>query len=47
MPGEDGIIRVVEIQTREVTYIRHVVKARRLEDSEVPQGEGHIETITK
>ena len=47
MPGEDGIVRVVEIRTRDGTYTRPVVKLRRLEDSEVPQGEGHIETITK
>ena len=42
MPGGDGIVRVVELKTKDGVYTRPVVKVRRLEDSEVPQGEGDI-----
>ena len=43
MPGEDGVVRVVELKTKDGVYTRPVLKLRRLEDSEVPQGEGNVE----
>ena len=45
LPGKDGIVRVVELRTKDGTYTRPVVKLRKLEESEVPQGEGNIQTV--
>ena len=42
--GDDGAVRVVEIRTKDGTYIRPAAKLLRLEDNEneIPQGEGHV-----
>ena len=39
MPGADGIVRVVEVRTKDGTYKRPVTKLLKLEDS-LLQGEG-------
>ena len=43
MPGDDGIVRVVRVRTKDGEYTRPAVKVFRLEDNvEVPQGEGYV-----
>ena len=43
-PSKDGVVRVVEVRTKEGTYTRPVTKLLRLEDDiEVPQGEGDVD----
>ena len=43
MPGNDNVVRVAEVKTKNGTYTRPVAKLCRLEDkSEVPQGEGYV-----
>ena len=43
MPGDDGVVRVVQLRTKQGTYTRPVAKLFRLEDNaEVPQGEGYV-----
>ena len=43
MPGPDEVVRVVEIRTKDGTYVRPVTKLFRLEDNdEVPQGEEYV-----
>ena len=46
MPGVDGIVRVAEVQTKEGRYVRPTARLYKLEESEVPQGEGNV-TVTK
>ena len=43
LPGDDDVVRVVELQTKTGKYVRPVAKLFRLEDDEVPQGEGYID----
>ena len=48
MPGEDGVVRVVEVKTKDGVYTRPVAKICPLEDelsTEVPQGEGHVAAL--
>ena len=45
LPGDDGIVRVIELRTKEGTYVRPVAKLFKLED-EIPQGEGYVVTMT-
>ena len=44
LPGRDGVVRVVELRSKDGVYTRPVVKLLKLEDAdpEVPQGEGHV-----
>ena len=47
LPGDDGVVRVVEVKTKNGTYTRPVAKVCCLEDdisTEVPQGEGYVAT---
>ena len=45
LPGDDGIVRVAEILTKDGSYTRPVTRLLRLEDDiEVPQGEGNVDT---
>ena len=45
-PGDDGVVRVAEVRTKDGTYVRPVVKLLRLEDDiEVPQGEGNVNVL--
>ena len=45
LPGDDGIVRVAEILTKDGLYTRPVTKLLRLEDDiQVPQGEGNVDT---
>ena len=47
MPGDDGVVRVVQVRTKDGFYVRPVAKILKLEDnSEVPQGEGYVNDAT-
>ena len=44
LPGKDGVVRTVEVRTKDGVYTRPVVKLLKLEDTlfEVPQGGEHV-----
>ena len=44
LPAKDGVVRVVEVRTKDGVYTRPVVKLLKLEDTlfNVPQGEDHV-----
>ena len=43
MPGDDGIVRVAQVRTKDGIYTQPVVKLHKLEDNiEVPQGDGDV-----
>ena len=42
LPAKDGVVRTVEVRTKDGVYVRPVTKLLKLEESEVPQGEGNV-----
>ena len=47
MPGDDGIVRTVEVRTRGGTFVRPVAKLYRLEENNVRQEEGYVTAPAK